>query len=253
MSVKVTMVGGKSVIVDIDLKMDRDKSPWSDDELRFSGGHYDTIVTGGYEGLECGVTTNYLPKNMDVIELGGGAGIVSCIIGKIINPDRKHVVVEPNPYNIPIIEKHKILNNCNFKIENKMYNAGVNKEEIYELYSPIDNLVGFNKPKMLAVNSISLSDIMSKYDIKDFVLVSDIEGYEANLINDESDILVNYCPLIIIEFHTSRHVFYKNKDDVCPNVKEAYDKLKTLYTELEIRHMNSFQWVGVYSRKNRSG
>lgn len=160
------------------------------------------IKCGGWEQCERDRVDRFLP-DIDVIELGGGLGYIACCIGKKI-PNRKHIVLESNNAFIPVIQRHMKLNKVNFELIHGHY------------------------------PEVSITSIIQKYNIGDFALVADIEGFESNVILDEFDSL-DRCKMAIIEFHPG----FNNR------VMDAYNKLISSGFE-EIEKCPCLHWVGVY-------
>lgn len=163
------------------------------------------IECGGWEQCEHDRVNRFLP-DMDVIELGGGTGYISCFINKKLSPNRKHIVLESNTEWIPMIQNHAKLNNCHFDLINEAYSS----------------------------TGLNLASIIKTFSIRDFVLVMDIEGAEVDLINNELSVL-DSCKLAIIEFHPQFGI----------QVNEAYTKfIDSGFFEVE--RCRCASWVGVY-------
>jgi FkbM family methyltransferase len=140
----------------------------------------------------------------DLIEIGAGIGYMSCQINRRMDSDKTHVAVEANELLIPVIEEVKKLNDCTFNIENKAY--AVDEAEIelklYENY--IDSTVkpGRGTPiETVSVPTTTVGELREAYDLSEFVLYTNMEGSEYDLIDEEIDLIRNHCPLIIIGFH----------------------------------------------------
>lgn len=150
-----------------------------------------------YESAEVRFISKYL-NNFEgtIIEFGASIGVVSCTIA-CKNPKSKLYSFEADSRFIQIIKN-------NFKI-NSIVNAEVYNEIIGSegfVFSPgEDNTTGkISKGNSLNNQMISLPGILEKYEISDFVLVSDIEGAEYFVLNVEKSYFDN-CSMIIIELH----------------------------------------------------
>lgn len=150
-----------------------------------------------YESAEVRFISKYL-KDYDgtIVELGSSIGVVSSTLAKA-NPNARLFSFEADKRFIPIIEN-------NFKINN-ITNATCYNEIIgasgYEFVPGEDNTMGkISKTDVASNNMSSLLQLITKYNFTKFVLVSDIEGAEYFVLN-EDDAIFNTIPLLIIELH----------------------------------------------------
>lgn len=150
-----------------------------------------------YESAEVRFISKYL-KDYDgtIVELGSSIGVVSSTLAKA-NPNARLFSFEADKRFIPIIEN-------NFKINN-ITNATCYNEIIgasgYEFVPGEDNTMGkISKTDVASNNMSSLLQLITKYNFTKFVLVSDIEGAEYFVLN-EDDVIFNTIPLLIIELH----------------------------------------------------
>jgi hypothetical protein len=117
-----------------------------------------------YEKAERTLIKKYIKPHHLVLELGGNIGTTSCLINKIIDNKSSHVVSEIDQFFRTCLYKHKIINNCQFSI----------------------------------IDRINLLDDSIKYD----AVVSDIEGDEYLFLLDNQNYIEKNVELMIIEFHT---------------------------------------------------
>lgn len=150
-----------------------------------------------YESAEVRFISKYL-NNYEgtIVELGSSIGVVSSTLAKA-NPKAQLFSFEADKRFIPIIEN-------NFKINN-ITNATCYNEIIgasgYEFVPGEDNTMGkISKTEAVSNRMSSLSQVITKYNFKEFVLVSDIEGAEYFVLN-EDDAVFKAIPLLIIELH----------------------------------------------------
>lgn len=154
-----------------------------------------------YEVQEFNLIQKYFQPNIDVVEFGGGIGFISCIIGKKINPLNKHIVVEPNPFLLRLLNSNKLLNNCNFKIISYAYSSHTSNV-LLGIGGPFESgHITTASKNTVEVPSINLKEMVKKYDLNQFFLVADVEGKEFDLIKKEFQILSSHCPMVLIEFH----------------------------------------------------
>lgn len=164
-------------------------------------------------------TIHAFVKNDDrVIELGGCIGVVSCITNKILKaPQSKHLVVEANPYLIPCLYKNRMLNDCDFIIEN--CTVGTEQQTQFYVHALI---VGGSSNRetsqTLSIVERSLEELEKKHGPFN-VLIMDIEGGELQVITNFSKTL-EYYRLLVIEFHPFiiGEQAVKNCQDILKNI-----------------------------------
>lgn len=173
-----------------------------------------SIYWGIYEGAEMRFVNRYLPKDMDVIELGGSIGVISALIGRTINPDVDFTIVEADRKLIPSIEENVRANNAGARfsiLHGAISYSGADEDGNVVFYDSAQN-TGGNKyhsasgdarADTMSVPAITLSDVLERNDIKRFSLVSDIEGAEAEFLEYDKDSLEK-CEFMIIELHRTR-------------------------------------------------
>jgi len=159
------------------------------------------LLSQKYEIQEFNLIQKYFQPNIDVVEFGGGIGFISCIIGKKINPLNKHIVVEPNPFLLRLLNSNRILNSCSFEILNRAYSSTPGFVTL-DVSGPFESSrIDINSSDTVQIESITLRDIIDQFVLDQFLLIIDIEGAEFDLLKQEFDTLVHHCPLILIEFH----------------------------------------------------
>lgn len=175
-----------------------------------------------YESAEVRFISKYL-KNYEgtIVELGSSIGVVSSTLAKA-NPNAKIVSFEADKRFIPIIEN-------NYKCNN-IYNANIFNEIIgasgYEFIPGEDNTMGKISKSNSETNEMSsLSQLMKKYNLSKFVLVSDIEGAEYFVLHEDTSIF-NQIPLLIIELHPI------TIEDVLISVEDLKARIETLGYEI---------------------
>lgn len=161
------------------------------------------IFWGLYEKTELEFVRKHIDNNCDVIDLGSGVGRVACVAGKKLSIDNKMICVEANIGLIKTL-RHNILKN----IANKKIHV-VNGVVGYGDKSAVgfSNEENFLVSKTVTseknqVKTITLKKLITQYGISDYILVSDIEGAEVNIMKKDGDSLLK-CRKMIIEFHNT--------------------------------------------------
>lgn len=150
-----------------------------------------------YESAEVRFISKYL-NNFEgtIVEFGSSIGVVSSTLAKA-NPKASLFSFEADKRFIPIIENNfKINNITNAKCFNEIIGA-----DGFEFVPGEDNTMGkISKTTSSSTNMSSLSELKKKYNFSEFVLVSDIEGAEYFVLNEDVTVF-NAIPLLIIELH----------------------------------------------------
>ena len=147
----------------------------------------------------------YVNPNLPVIEFGGCIGVISCLTNRKIKNKTEHIVVEAQPYLIETLKKNRDNNNCKFKIihaalayESKIIDFWINKKYFIGNSTKIRS---DEEGMVVQVPSISLKDIVKKYQFDKITLVVDIEGGETDLVNNELEFMSQVVEILIIELH----------------------------------------------------
>jgi FkbM family methyltransferase len=186
----------------------------------------------------------YLDKNIDVIEAGGGIGLISLYIRCQIGNKPKHLILEPNKFNHKTIKKNFLLNKVSFT-KTKIYPCALSdldgKKVVYHIYeSNFVNTISYtkssNKFKKISqeiIETISINKLVKYNKIDKFQLVIDIEGGEFNVLAKNNEWLKK-CNLIFFENHLSKiklkKIFFilkKNNFDniICSNNIYLFKKI----------------------------
>lgn len=152
-----------------------------------------------YEREERESLPQFLLSNAQVLEIGACIGVVSCITNKLLSNPKAHVVIEANPYLIPVLEKNRTKNNSQFSIENAMISD--QNKNLFFLHNLIIGGSGYRETDTpIEVIGISVEEIERKYQITFDTLIMDIEGGEVDFIKKNSSFLKR-LKTIFIEIH----------------------------------------------------
>jgi FkbM family methyltransferase len=161
----------------------------------------------GYEPVEINFVKKYLRPDRDVIDLGSSLGVVAAHSGRKLAAGRRVICVEANPQLVDIIRTNVTRNAPHVMIEivSGAVNYPPDGRPLVELALGFDNLVAHIVedevvPEGIFVPTISLSEILTRYHVTDYALVSDIEGSEAGLLAMDCAALT-HCRQMIIELH----------------------------------------------------
>lgn len=170
-----------------------------------------TIYLEKYEESEINFVSKHMKPDYCVIELGSSIGIMAGRIAKIIDPNDV-ICIEANPQLIPIIDNNLKSNSIsNYSILNFAISYQKDKSTV-RFYKTRSNELGFTNEIIetirrkgitsIEVPKITLSEILKKFNIQDFILVCDIEGAEIELLIKDKNSLKK-CKQIFIECHST--------------------------------------------------
>lgn len=161
----------------------------------------------GYEPVEITFVKKYLRPDRDVIDLGSSLGVVAAHCARKLAAGRRVICVEANPQLMDVIRTNVTRNAPHVAVEiiSGAVDYPPDGRPLVELVLGFDNLMAHIVedevvPEGILVPTISLSEILMRYHVADYALVSDIEGSEAGLLEMDSAALT-HCRQLIIELH----------------------------------------------------
>jgi FkbM family methyltransferase len=154
-----------------------------------------------YEAKERRLIKQFIDPNLPIIEIGGGIGVVSCVANRILNNPNEHVVVEANPTLIPILELNRSRNHAGYKIINAALAYNVDFINLYLEKDYVSSSVKRGSHQAITVPTISLKQILEKFEFEKATLICDIEGVEQDLVCNEASFLAASIAILIIEMH----------------------------------------------------
>lgn len=166
------------------------------------------LFFGIYESSERRFVRKYLGGNGAVVELGSSLGVLTCLIRKSLLQGQTLVAVEANPTLVTIIERNLALNECagNTFIEAAAISYTQAPYAMFQRaqHSTDGRVISDHCTARdgVRVPTTRLANVLEKYNLRDFVLVSDIEGAEWSMFKNDLPAL-RRATLIIIELHNS--------------------------------------------------
>jgi FkbM family methyltransferase len=189
--------GDRSVVHDgVRLRVDH---PHFDDQVR------SWLVRGEYETPEARLVEKHLAgRDVDVVELGGGMGYVSCRIDRLLAPDRTHVVVEADRDVRPVLRETRAANGADFTIHPTAYAPHGGRVTFYRQDRFTRNSIRAERASADtdSVPAVSLATLLAAHPFDRVALVADVEGAEHDLLAHEGAVLRAQVDLLIVEFHT---------------------------------------------------
>ena len=186
--------------------------------------HNKIIDSENIEKDEQDIAKKYIKPDNVVLELGARYGTVSCVINKILNNKSNQVVIEPDEKVWDALDKNKKLNNCDFHIikgfiSNKKFslsNDGYGSTAIVSNES--------NESNESKIESYSLQDIESKFNLKFDTLVVDCEGCLETFFDEYPHMYIQLKNITFEEDYPNKCNYEKIKANLIENgFKKIYE------------------------------
>ncbi len=159
-----------------------------------------------YESAEIRFVQRLLRTDLDVVELGGCLGVVSSQIARRLQRGRRLVTVEPNPRLGEVIRRNVLANAPDALLTVVSaaidYSADGPQTTLALGEANIDSALatGAETRPSVRVPATTLGRVLADHGMDEFVLVSDIEGAEAGMLQRDGDSLAK-CKQVLIELH----------------------------------------------------
>jgi FkbM family methyltransferase len=164
----------------------------------------------------------YIKPTDSVLEIGGNIGRNSCLIGTILDDDRRLVVLESNPNHARELIHNRNRNGFTFHVEPSALSNVKLIQKGWDTYvhTTPDIPAGF-----IPVPTIKLSDLRAKYQQKFNVLVADCEGALYQILQDEPSLLDGIETVIIEnDFKIYEHKQYVDEVFASRGLKLVYNR-----------------------------
>lgn len=166
-----------------------------------STGHKSTLAFGLHEIEERALVRRWLPPDVPVIEIGGGLGVVSCLLNRKLKRPHDHVVVEANPVMAEILERNRDLNGCGFRVVNKALAYDCVAIDLSLDREFVGSSTFGSAGSTVRVPATTISEIVDDVGFEHFGIVCDIEGAEADLVQRELAAMRGRIPFFMAEMH----------------------------------------------------
>ena len=164
------------------------------------------LFWGTYESAEIRYVRAHLQGDLDVVELGSSLGGVSSEIARKLQPGRRLVCVEANPDLLGILGRNLQRNAPHVQaqlVHGAISYDGQPEVEFAIGESNLSSHLG-SSARARRVPAVTLAGVLAQTGLGDFALVSDIEGAEAGMFEQDAPAMAR-CRLLIIELHHVRH------------------------------------------------
>lgn len=156
-----------------------------------------------YEMHEAELVESHPPPPVDLVDVGGGLGYISCLLARHLPPEASHIVVEPNPELRDLLATNRDLNGAHFHIVTAAYTGDGRSTALRAGADFTMATTGRPQDGSTAVEGVNLASIVDDYGLDRFGLAIDAEGAEHALIEEEVDILADRCVWLMMEIHRS--------------------------------------------------
>lgn len=140
------------------------------------------LLAGSYEVQERRALGR-LDPDLPLIELGGGFGVLSCLANRRLTRPADHVIVEANPLLLPILERHRVLNGCEFQVLHHAVGYDRDSTAFFVCANPLASSCIRPSPRRIEVSTVTLDRIIDRFDAVN--VICDIEGAETELVKNE--------------------------------------------------------------------
>ncbi len=159
------------------------------------------IMLDLYEVQERQLIQRYLPNDAPVIELGASIGVVACIVNRGLTSPSRHIVVEANPDLIPTLKKNRDMNHCQFDITEAAIGYSNAWITFFTNEGSVTGSIYRGGGRAVKVPTKTLQSIAESAGFSYFNLISDIEGSEIDIINNEIAFIREHVGWILMETH----------------------------------------------------
>lgn len=161
------------------------------------------FLTHRYEPEIRHMVKHVIDRRLPLIELGGSIGVVSCISNRTLEHPEEHVVVEANPFLIPLLENNRARNGCKFTILQRAVGYATSPTMTFQRHpeSTVSGMLAGEGGEGLPVQTVSLKEILRQFHYARACVICDIEGTEVDLIDHELETLVQAVQVFVVELH----------------------------------------------------
>lgn len=165
------------------------------------------VFWGLYESAERRFVRQYLPPDLDVVELGSHLGAVALSILERLDPGRRLLCVEANPSIVPWLERNLGPYRETHEVDIVTAAVDYTGAEAVRLVAdgtPQGSAVNHDTTAGVPVRPTRVRDLAVVRAGRPWALVCDIEGAEAGVIIADAAALAQ-CQICIAEFHATTY------------------------------------------------
>lgn len=161
---------------------------------------------GATKPPELAFIRQYLPRDLDVVDLGASIGVGSALIAQRLSPARRLICVEANPHLLPLLARNVGLNTagCALTVLNQAIDYSGQPSVRLDIQAVNTNSRLSRDGVGVAVVATTLSRLVRDFALPPFALIADIEGAELGLILHDAAAL-SQVQTLIIELHAAEY------------------------------------------------
>lgn len=161
---------------------------------------------GGYEGAETRMIRSFLRGSPNVVELGSSLGVTTAHIATVMAPGGHLVCVEANPGLIRGLGERVAPHTAELRVD-VIHGAITDHTGTTELViagETVGSRIGAPCPDeaIVQVPAMTLREVLRTTDVREFDLVSDIEGAETAFLLEDPGVLTR-CRRAVMELHNT--------------------------------------------------
>lgn len=145
-----------------------------------------------------------LDIGLPLVEFGGSIGAMACSSSKHFGNPERHVVVEANPYMIPVLTGNRDLNGCRFQVLHAAlaYNPDEVTFHVHPKFVKSSLYMLDATAEAVNVPAVTLRHILERFHFDGpIVLFCDVEGAEVGLFDHEADLMRGRVAYLALEVH----------------------------------------------------
>lgn len=159
------------------------------------------LLSGLHEEPERLALARFLDPRLPAVEFGGCIGVVACLTNVRLEDPARHVVVEANPDLLGLLAANRDRNGCRFEVLHRAVAYGAGEVTFNVAENVLESSVQAPATKRVTVPAVTLKGILDGRGFERCTLVCDIEGGEAELVENELDVLRERVAVFIAEVH----------------------------------------------------
>jgi FkbM family methyltransferase len=187
------------------------------------------FFSGSYEAAEVALIDEHVVGPYDIVDLGSSTGFTTVYALNKLDDRARGVAVEANPGMIEVINVVREINNVEFEVENSAYAPGQSEVAFHVHDKTVSSNTKQGGGREITVPGVSLEEVVTEYDIGEFVCLADIEGGEIDLVREELELLEERCGLIVVEIHEIGGIAEETKRRLSDSAFELIDSVENVY------------------------
>jgi FkbM family methyltransferase len=165
-----------------------------------------SLLFGRYERVEVDQILAHIPRDVDVVELGGGLGVTTALLLRHLRAPARLITLEFRPELWATIQRTVEENADASRWTLVKAAVGYRHEGVQTFSLPIGAFGSRASyahrlgERYVTAPTVQLGSILEKFSITDYSLVSDIEGNEVDIMRLDAEALKR-CRNMVIELH----------------------------------------------------